>query len=49
MVGNSVIWNDKNEHMAASMSGMSYSEHNGYYDISFTLTQIDYSEAIAYD
>lgn len=49
MVGNAVIWNDKNEHMAASMSGMSYSEHNGYYDISFTLTQIDYSEAIAYD
>lgn len=49
IVGHTVIWNDKNEHMAASMSGLSYSEHSGYYDISFSLSEVDYSEAITYD
>ena len=49
LVGHTVIWVDKNERFFACMSELRHSEHRGYVDVSFTLTEVDYNEEIEYE
>lgn len=49
MVGQTVVWNDRQDHMVACLSNLSWSARRGYIDVSFTLTEIDNYEGIDYE
>lgn len=49
MVGKTVVWNDKQDHMVACLSALNWGEHRGYIDVSFTITEIDSDEGIHYE
>lgn len=49
LCGTPVIWRDRHEKMTAVMSELSYTRHQRYVDVSFSLTQIDYTEEITYE
>lgn len=49
MVGNTVIWSDRQDHMISCLSALSWNTHQGYTDVSFTLTEVDGDEGIEYE
>ncbi len=49
MVGQTVVWNDRQDHMVACLSNLSWSERRGFVDVSFTITEIDSNEGIDYE
>lgn len=49
MVGQTVVWNDRQDHMVACLSNLNWSERRGFIDVSFTITEIDSNEGIDYE
>lgn len=49
MVGQTVVWNDRQDHLVACLSDLSWSERRGFVNVSFTITEIDSNEGIDYE
>ena len=49
MVGQTVVWNDRRDHMVACLSNLSWNERRGFVDVSFSLTEVDSNEGIDYE
>lgn len=49
MVGQTVVWNDRRDHMVACLSSLSWNERRGFVDVSFSLTEVDSNEGIDYE
>ncbi len=49
MQNKAVLWRDRKEKMYGVMSGLSYVRHLRYADLSFTITEIEFSEEVSYE